>query len=46
MNGDQTMIGVGGNYNGECVHGDNCCGRTRIRSPYLSLLYERLYNKA
>ena len=46
MNGDWMMIGVGGNYNGECVYGANCCGRTRIRSPYLSLFDERLYNKA
>lgn len=34
------MIGVGGNYNGRCVYGGNCCVYTCIHNPYLSLLHE------
>ena len=45
MNGAWMMIGVGGNYNEECVYGSNHCDHTRIRNPYLSLLYERLHDK-
>ena len=46
MNGDWMMIGAGGDYNGECVYGGNYCVYTCIHNPYLSLFYERLYNKA